>query len=105
MIKILKRIIKRKKKKSNRPHTRFGPIYAEGINKLRKKYGDYFGYITALPTGKTKDGRKLWTEVDYETLEFKNPNIHYLLVSGNNKNWREYLPVVSSNIFIPYKGD
>lgn len=103
MIKLFSRF---KKKKSTRPHTRFGPIYDEGINKLRKKCGGYFGYIYALPTGEvTKDGKKLWVEVDYKTLEVRNPDIKYTLVYGNSKNWREYLPVVSSNIFIPYGGE
>ena len=49
-----------KKKKSNRPHTRFGPIYDKEVNKLRDRYGGYFGYIYALPTGElTKEGKKL----------------------------------------------
>ena len=106
-MKLLKRLKKKKSSRPNtRPHTRFGPVYDERINKLREKCSGYFGYIYALPTGEvTKDGKKLWVEVDYKTLEVRNPNIHYLLIYGNGKNWREYLPVVGSNIFIPYKGE
>ncbi len=102
-MKILKKLFK--KKKPSRPHTRFGPIYDEGVNKLRDRYGGYFGYIYALPTGEvTKDGKKLWVEVDYKTLEVRNPDIKYTLVYGHSKNWTDKR-VLSSNIFIPYKGD
>lgn len=86
------------KRLKQRPKTRYGVVVnnEESIKSYCVPYKETI-HITCRIIGELKNGRKLWAECNYETLELISPERKYLLVTG------KIYP--SNNIFIPYKGD